>query len=74
MTRLQIFRLSLKHWLSDLRSNEKRLLILATLLAAVSMAMISSFSDRLSRTMHYGASELIAGDLTIFSSRKISEE
>jgi putative ABC transport system permease protein len=67
-------KLSFKHWLNDLRSNEKRLLILATLLAAVSMSMISSFSDRLSRTMHYRASELIAGDLTLFSSREISPD
>lgn len=73
MTSMQLLILSFKHWLNDLRSNEKRLLILATLLAAVSMAMISSFSDRLSRTMHYRASELIAGDLTIFSTRPISQ-
>jgi len=73
MTSMQLLVLSFKHWLNDLRSNEKRLLILATLLAAVSMAMISSFSDRLSRTMHYRASELIAGDLTIFSTRPISQ-
>ncbi len=38
------------------------------------MSMVSSFSDRLSRTMQYRASELIAGDLTIFSTRKISQE
>ena len=69
-----LLKLSFKHWLNDLRSNEKRLLILATLLAAVSMSMISSFSDRLSRTMHYRASELIAGDLTLFSSREISPD
>ncbi len=68
-----LLKLSFKHWLNDLRSNEKRLLILATLLAAVSMSMISSFSDRLSRTMHYRASELIAGDLTLFSSREINQ-
>jgi len=43
-------------------------------LAAVSMSMISSFSDRLSRTMQYRASELIAADLTIFSSREINDE
>jgi len=73
MTSMQLLVLSFKHWLNDLRSNEKQLLILATLLAAVSMAMISSFSDRLSRTMHYRASELIAGDLTIFSTRPISQ-
>ena len=66
-----IFKLAFKHWLRDLYSNEKRLLILATLLAAVSMAMISSFSDRLQRTMNYRASELIAGDVTIFSTRPI---
>ena len=73
MSRL-LLRLSFKHWLNDLRSNEKRLLILATLLAAVSMSMVSSFSDRLSRTMHYRASELIAGDLTLFSSREINAD
>lgn len=73
MNKMQMLQLSFKHWLNDLRSNEKRLLILATLLAAVSMAMISSFSDRLSRTMHYRASELIAGDLTIFSTRPIPQ-
>lgn len=66
-----VFKLAFKHWLRDLYSNEKRLLILATLLAAVSMAMISSFSDRLQRTMNYRASELIAGDVTIFSTRPI---
>ncbi len=71
---MAIFPLAFKHWLNDLRSNETRLLILATLLAAVSMAMVSSFSDRLTRTMHYRASELIAGDLTIFSTRKINQE
>lgn len=69
-----IFKLSFKHWLNDLRSNEKRLLVMATLLAAVSMSMVSSFSDRLSRTMEYRASELIAADLTIFSTRAISPE
>ncbi|MEY8204004.1 MAG: FtsX-like permease family protein [Bermanella sp.] len=74
MKHLPLFLLAAKHWLNDLRSNEKRLLILATLLAAVSMSMISSFSDRLSRTMQYRASELIAADLTIFSSRKINDE
>jgi putative ABC transport system permease protein len=73
MNKIQMLQLSFKHWLNDLRSNEKRLLILATLLAAVSMAMISSFSDRLSRTMHYRASELIAADLTIFSTRPIPQ-
>lgn len=72
MNSMQLIILSFKHWLNDLRSNEKRLLLLATLLAAVSMAMISSFGDRLSRTMHYRASELIAGDLTLFSSREVN--
>ena len=74
MKHWKLFLLAAKHWLNDLRSNEKRLLILATLLAAVSMSMISSFSDRLSRTMQYRASELIAADLTIFSSREINDE
>lgn len=74
MTSMQLMVLSFKHWLNDLRSNEKRLLLLATLLAAVSMAMISSFGDRLSRTMHYRASELIAGDLTLYSSREVKAE
>ena len=74
MKSLPIFSLAFKHWLNDLRSNETKLLVLATLLAAVSMSMISSFSDRLSRTMHYRASELIAGDLTIFSSRKMDAQ
>ncbi len=69
---MQLIILSFKHWLNDLRSNEKRLLLLATLLAAVSMSMISSFGDRLSRTMQYRASELIAGDLTLFSSREVN--
>lgn len=70
----QVFLLACKHWLNDLRSSEKRLLIAATLLAALSMSMISSFSDRLSRTMEYRASELIAGDLTVFSTRALSDE
>ena len=70
----QVFLLACKHWLNDLRSSEKRLLIAATLLAALSMSMISSFSDRLSRTMEYRASELIAGDLTVFSTRTLSDE
>ncbi|EAT12112.1 FtsX-like permease family protein [Bermanella marisrubri] len=74
MSYLQLCKLSFKHWRNDLRSSEKRLLVLATLLAALSMAMISSFSDRLTRTMEYRASELIAGDLTIFSSREINPE
>ncbi len=74
MKHLQIFLLAAKHWRNDLRSNEKRLLVLATLLAAVSMSMISSFSDRLSRTMQYRASELIAADVTLFSTRKINDE
>ena len=74
MNTIQLIVLSFKHWRSDLRSNEKRLLLLATLLAAVSMSMISSFGDRLSRTMEYRASELIAGDLTLFSSREVSSE
>jgi len=69
-----LFKLSFKHWLNDLRSNEKRLLVMATLLAAVSMSMVSSFSDRLSRTMEHRASELIAADLTIFSTRAISSD
>ena len=72
MNGMQLIILSFKHWLNDLRSNEKRLLLLATLLAAVSMSMISSFGDRLSRTMQYRASELIAGDLTLFSSREVN--
>lgn len=72
--KLGIVRLAFKHWRKDLRSNETKLLIVATLLAAVSMSMISSFSDRLSRTMHYRASELIAGDLTVWSSRAIANE
>jgi putative ABC transport system permease protein len=72
MNGFQLFALSFKHWLNDLKSNEKRLLLLATLLAAVSMAMVSSFGDRLSRTMKHSASELIAGDLTLFSSREVS--
>lgn len=71
---MNILKLSFKHWLNDLRSNEKRLLIIATLLAAVSMSMVSSFSDRLSRTMEHRASELIAADLTIFSTRSISAD
>ena len=70
----QVFLLACKHWFNDLRSSEKRLLIAATLLAALSMSMISSFSDRLSRTMEYRASELIAGDLTIFSTRELSAD
>ena len=70
----QVFLLACKHWANDLRSSEKRLLIAATLLAALSMSMISSFSDRLSRTMEYRASELIAGDLTLFSTRELSAE
>lgn len=70
----QVFLLACKHWINDLRSSEKRLLIAATLLAALSMSMISSFSDRLSRTMEYRASELIAGDLTVFSTRELSSE
>lgn len=74
MNGIQLFILSFKHWLNDIRSNEKRLLILATLLAAVSMAMISSFGDRLSRTMEYRATELIAGDITLYSSRQVSNE
>ncbi|WP_396588972.1 ABC transporter permease [Bermanella sp. R86510] len=74
MTQIQLAKLALKHWLNDLKSSEKRLLVLATLLAALSMAMISSFSDRLNRTMEYRASELIAGDLTLFSSRKINSD
>lgn len=69
---INLLKLSFKHWRNDLRSNEKRLLVIATLLAAVSMSMVSSFSDRLSRTMEYRASELIAADLTIFSTRSIS--
>lgn len=69
----QVFLLACKHWFNDLRSSEQRLLIAATLLAALSMAMISSFSDRLSRTMEYRASELIAGDLTLFSTRELSD-
>lgn len=64
--------LAAKHWFNDLRSSETRLLIIATLLAALSMSMISSFSDRLSRTMHYRASELIAGDVTLYSTRELS--
>jgi putative ABC transport system permease protein len=72
MSFFQLAILSFKHWLNDLKSNEKRLLLLATLLAAVSMAMVSSFGDRLSRTMKHSASELIAGDLTLFSSREVS--
>jgi putative ABC transport system permease protein len=74
MSGFQLFALSFKHWLNDLKSNEKRLLLLATLLAAVSMAMVSSFGDRLSRTMKHSASELIAGDLTLFSSREVSAD
>ncbi len=66
--------LAAKHWLNDLRSSETRLLIIATLLAALSMSMISSFSDRLSRTMHYRASELIAGDVTLYSTRQLSSD
>lgn len=72
MKQHQVGRLAYKHWLNDLRSSETRLLIIATLLAALSMSMISSFSDRLSRTMHYRASELIAGDLTLRSTRELS--
>jgi putative ABC transport system permease protein len=74
MNSMQLCILSFKHWLNDLKSNEKRLLLLATLLAAVSMAMVSSFGDRLSRTMKHSASELIAGDLTLFSSRQVSSD
>lgn len=64
-------RLACKHWLNDVRSQEQKLLIVATLLAALTMAMVSSFSDRLSRTMEYRATELIAGDVTLSSSRVI---
>ncbi|GAA6134971.1 ABC transporter permease [Oceaniserpentilla sp. 4NH20-0058] len=70
----QVGLLAYKHWLNDLRSSETRLLVIATLLAALSMSMISSFSDRLSRTMHYRASELIAGDLTLHSTRAFAPE
>lgn len=70
----QLGKLAGKHWLNDLRSSETRLLIIATLLAALSMSMISSFSDRLSRTMHHRASELIAGDLTLRSTRPLSAD
>lgn len=58
-------RLAFRHWLSDLGSAEMRLLLVATLIAAISMSMISTFSDRLTRTMAYRASELVAGDLTL---------
>ena len=66
-------RLACKHWLNDVRSQEQKLLIVATLLAALTMAMVSSFSDRLSRTMEYRATELIAGDVTLSSTRVIPE-
>lgn len=74
MRQHQVGKLAYKHWLNDLRSSEAKLLIIATLLAALSMSMISSFSDRLSRTMQYRASELIAGDLTLRSTRELSQQ
>ena len=60
-----------KHWWRDISSSEMRLLLIATLVAALSMSMITTFTDRLTRTMAYRASELIAGDLTLQSQNPI---
>ncbi|GLQ31094.1 ABC transporter permease [Litoribrevibacter albus] len=62
-----------KHWWKDISSAEMRLLFIATLIAALSMTMITTFTDRLTRTMSYRASELIVGDLTLQSQNPISE-
>lgn len=67
-------RLAFRHWLSDLSSAEMRLLLVATLIAAISMSMISTFSDRLTRTMAYRASELVAGDLTLRAPQPLNVE
>ncbi len=69
-----IFKLGLKHWRSDFSSAEMRLLLIATLVAAMSMTMITTFTDRLTRTMEYRASELIAGDLILQSQNSINPE
>ncbi|MFC3150385.1 ABC transporter permease [Litoribrevibacter euphylliae] len=68
-----IFRLAAKHWRRDFNSAEMRLLLIATLVAALSMTMITTFTDRLTRTMAYRASELIAGDLTLRSQNPIAQ-
>lgn len=68
-----VIRLAAKHWRRDFSSAEMRLLLIATLVAALSMTMITTFTDRLTRTMAYRASELIAGDLTLRSQNPISQ-
>lgn len=73
-TRLGLLKLGVKHWRRDIRSAEMRLLLVATLVAAFSMTLITSFTDRLTRTMEYRASELIAGDLTLRGPNEMPQE
>lgn len=68
------FKIAIKHGWLDRTSAEMRLLLIATLVAALSMTMITTFTDRLTRTMAYRASELIAGDLTLQSQNTIKPE
>lgn len=62
-----------KHWLRDFSSAEMRLLLIATLVAAMTMAMITTFTDRLTRTMSYRASELIGGDIVLEGQQRIPD-
>jgi putative ABC transport system permease protein len=70
---LRSLNIALKHWPKDFSYAEMRLLLLATLIAAMSMSMITTFTDRLTRTMEHRASELIAADIVLRSRYPVSE-
>ena len=71
---MKTLRFALRMLLRDLRAGELQLLGMSLIVAVAAVTAVSFFTDRVERAMELQASELLAADLVIESSRPLAAD